>query len=445
MSMKMNKWISGLIIMGVALISESAVAVKYQKLDQYLDLLAKNDKIMASLTLREKGKVVFQKHIGLADVEKGEGLSEQSKFRVGSISKIFTSVVILKLYEMDKLNLSDKLAKYYPEIPNAEKITISHLLSHRSGIFNFTDDRTYPGYMTKPQSQHDLLQIIRSFPSQFEPDSQYSYSNSNYVLLGYIAEKVTKQPLKNLVSEYITKPLALNNTYLGTDEPRATGEAFSYRYEGKWSKFPDTALSIPSGAGAVISTSTDITAFLEGLFSGQLLSKDSMTMMKAINEGYGYGLMSFPFYEHKALGHGGGIDGFVSSAGYFEEQGLAMTVLANGVNFAFNDVLIATLSAYFGKEFDMPDFSIKAVSLSSEQLEAYVGNFETEHLPMDIKVFVENEQLMAQATGQGAFPLTPFENHEFRFEPAGIVMQFDIDKKQFTLLQGGGKYKFVAK
>lgn len=426
-------------------LSTQAVASKYQKLDEYLETLSANDKMMVSVELEQNGKTVYSKQVGYANVESQQKLTENSRFRVGSISKTVTATVVMKLKEMGKLKLSDTLDSFYPEIENAKDITIEHLLSHRSGIFNFTNDRTYPGYMLTPQSKSDLLKIIAAFPSQFVPGSEHEYSNSNYVLLGYIAEDVSGKTLRQLVADHIAKPLELKNTYLADDSPRAKEEVFSYRYTGQWQRMPDTAMSIPFGAGAVVSTASDINMFMTGLFTGKLVSNDSLEQMKKINQGYGFGLMQFPFYERRALGHNGGIDGFVSNASFIEEEQLALTVLANGVNYEFNGVLIAALSSYFDKPFDVPDFSATAIELSDEQLKAFVGEFESKQLPMDIKVFMQGEQLMAQATGQGPFPLTPFGVLEFRFEPAGIVLVFDTEKRSFELFQGGGKYQFTIK
>ena len=158
-----------------------------------------------------------------------------------------------------------------------------------------------------------------------------------------------------------------------------------------------------------------------------------------------------PFYSHSLYGHNGSIDGFVSNTAYNPVDGVAMTVLSNAVNTAFNDVLIAVLSEAYGKPIEMPDFSHKPIELDSQLLTRFEGVYASDDLPMDIQFRIENEQLMAQATGQSALPLTPYSETEFRFDPAGIVIVFDPDSvadnqfERFTLTQAGGNYVFTRK
>lgn len=424
---------------------------QHSKLDTYLTTLSENDKVMTAVYVSQHGKTLYEFYAGKASIEANVAISANTRFRIGSITKIFTSVLIMQLIEEGKLSLSTSLDNFYPDIPNAKHITIKHLLSHRSGIASFTDAPDYMSYMAKPQSRTQMEQRVRSKESLFEPDSKHQYSNSNYLLLGNIIETLRKKPYADVIAEKITNPLGLKSSYFGNSIEIENHEASSYRFSGSWMRQPETHMSVPHGAGAMVSTAKETNLFLSALFDGKLVSASSLKAMQTLQDGYGLGLFAAPFYEHSFLGHNGGIDGFVSATGHNLADGITVTVLSNGVNYNFNDVLIAVLSSIYKRDFDIPDFSAKPVELSTQVMSQVVGTYSSDQLPLDISFRIEGEQLMTQATGQGAFPLTPYSETEFRFDPAGIIIHFDpaslADGKlnTFTLNQGGGKFRFKRK
>ncbi|MDA8622321.1 beta-lactamase family protein [Psychrosphaera sp.] len=422
-------------------IAESS-ASKYEKLDQYFELLEENNKLMAAIAIRKDGKLVYERAIGYADVDNSLKTNVNSKFRIGSITKSFTAVLVMQMIEDGKLSLSQKLSDFFPAIPNASQITIQQLLSHKSGIFNFTNAPEYPSYMETEKSKAELLDIISAFPAEFTPGEKFSYSNSNYVLLGFILEELSNETYANLIAAKIAKPLGLENTYVGAKIDTKNDEVLSYRFVGEWSKATETSMSIPLGAGAMVSTAADISAFFHALNNGQLVGLDTLSKMKKVGE-YGFGLMSYPFYDKVGFGHNGGIDGFVSNGGVIEGEDVTMAVLANGVNYTFNDVLVAMLSSVFEKPFELPVFKKHKPVSNNLDLSIYEGVYESEQIPLKITVFIENEVLMAQASGQDAFTLEPSFEHGFAFKPAGILMEFEPAKNRFTLNQGGGKFNFT--
>ena len=163
-----------------------------QRLDSLFQVLEKNDKFMGSIAVSKNGELLYSNAIGYSDVETSKKATSETKYRVGSISKMFTAALILKAVEENKLALNETLDKYFPHIENSKKITISNLLNHRSGIHNFTNDSIYMGYSTVYKSQKEMVEIIAKGKSDFEPNSKADYSNSNYVLLSYILEKIYK-------------------------------------------------------------------------------------------------------------------------------------------------------------------------------------------------------------------------------------------------------------
>ena len=426
-------------------LSGGAVATDHSKLDKYLTQIAENEKAMLSVAIRQDGQLVYQKELGFSDEGKKKPITEKSMFRIGSITKTYTAVLVLKLVEQGKVKLAQKLSDFFPEVPNSSGITLEQMLRHESGIFSITEQADFMSYMYESKTRSELVKIITSVKPKFKPGTEQEYSNSNFILLGMIAEKVSGKTLAQLIDDEIIKPLGHSSSYLGQSSEIKPSEVTSFRYQGSWQAIPNSDLSIPSGAGAMIANADEVSSFMSALFSGKLLSAQSLELMTDVEGAYGLGLMAFPFYDRRALGHGGAIDGFLANAVYFEEDKVAVAVLSNAVNFDFNSILIAILSAQFERDFDIPEFTTKQVQLSVEESKAYTGEFDSKQLPLDITVFIEEEKLMAQATGQGAFELTAYAEHEFRFDTAGITFLYKPDKQSFTLIQGGGKYLFERK
>jgi len=412
------------------------------KLDQYFAALEANNKFSGSVAISQNGKTIYTRSVGLYDHEKGLKTNENTKFRIGSISKTFTAALVLKAAEENKLKLTDKLDKYFPTVPNAGKITIENMLNHHSGIHNFTNDPEYMSYMSQPKTEAEMIAIIAKAPGDYEPGSKGEYSNSNYVLLSYILEKAYKKPFKAIVEEKIIKPLGLKNTYYGVKTNTANNEAYSYSFVGKWNKEDETDMSIPMGAGAMVSTPTDLSRFIEGLFAGKIISAASLEQMKTMKNGFGLGLFTKQYDSKESYGHDGGIDGFRSRLNYFPQDKTTIAIVSNGsTDFSNSDVADALLSWTYKKPFTIPDF--KTAEYTTEQLDKYTGNYTTTEIPISISITKDGTTLMAQATGQSAFPLEAAEENIFKFGPAGIVLEFKPAQNQMILKQGGGVFTFT--
>ena len=412
-----------------------------EKLDLYFQTLENNNKLMGSVAISEKGKIIYTKSIGFADVETKIKPNETTKYRIGSISKTFTSALILKAVEENKLSLETKLSTYFPVIKNADQISISNLLNHRSGIHSFTDNENYLSWNTQKKSEKELLEIIEKGGSDFEPDSKANYSNSNYVLLSFILEKMYKKSYSEILMEKIIKPVGLKNTYYGGKINLKNNESNSYTFEKEWKKESETDLSIPIGAGAIVSTPSDLLQFAEALFSGKIISQKSLILMETMKDNYGYGLFQMPFGLKKAFGHTGGIDGFTSNFGYFPAEKVAFAFTSNGSNYTNNNIAIAILSAAFNQPYEIPTF--KNIDLKTEDLDQYLGTYSSTDIPLKITITKNDKTLMAQATGQSAFPLEATEKNIFKFEQAGIVLEFKPSDKKLILNQGGKIYNFT--
>ena len=411
------------------------------KMDEFMNILDENQKMMGTIAVAQDSKIVYSKSIGFADVENKIKNSLETKFRIGSISKTFTATLVMKAVEENKLNLSDRLSLFYPEIKNAEKITIEQLLNHRSGIYNITDLPDYLSWNQNAMTNQEMVAKIKSSGTDFEPGTKFSYSNSGYILLGYILEKVYKKSYAEILEQKITKPLGLKNTYYGGKINLQKMEAFSYTLETPMKKSEETDLSIPAAAGAMISTSADLLKFIQDLFNYKIISEKSLSQMITMTDNYGFGIFRVPFYNTSGFGHNGGIDGFTSALYYFPELKTGYVMLSNGTAFDNNQITIAAMSLATGKNIEIPNFT--AANVDPATLQKYAGTYSSTQLPIKIEVREKDGQIFAQATGQGEFPLEAKSESTFTFDTAGIQLDFDSDKKTMKLLQGGMEILFT--
>jgi D-alanyl-D-alanine carboxypeptidase len=429
------------IILFVSAFAGIAQSIDTKKLDAYFDLAAKYDQFYGGSAIIRNDSILYQNAIGYSNKEKSIKNASHTKYRVGSISKMFTSVLVFKAMEEGKLTLDSSLKSFYPEITNADSITIKHLLNHSSGIFNFTNLPEYNSYHTTKKTKEELLALLNGLSSEFVPGTKSGYSNSNYILLTFILEDVYKDSYASILKKFISTPLELSNTYVGSSINSDSGEAFSYVYDSDWKLSSETNMSIPLGAGAVVSTPQDLLTFISALFNYKLISKKSLEQMTSLKENYGHGIFSFPYKNHIGFGHTGGIDGFRSVLVYFPKEniGIATTSNAIGANFEFNNLSLALLKTAFGDSFELPNF--EEVVVSSEILQSYAGTYKSKELPLAIEIKEVEGKLSAQATGQSSFLLKADSENSFSFAPAGIVLKFPAEN-EMILFQAGQTFNF---
>lgn len=410
------------------------------KLDAYLDALESNDKFMGSIAVSKAGVPYYSRSIGYEEIATQRKADSNSIYRIGSISKTFTTVLVMKAVEGRKLDLDQTIHSFFPAITNSDKITLRHLLQHRSGIPNFTEDAAYLTWHTEAKSEQEMVSMIKKLGSDFLPGTTAAYSNSNFVLLTYILEKTYQRSYAELLKEQILKPLGLTNTfYSGVLDP-IKKECTSYRKEGSWKLEAATDPSIPLGAGAIVATASDLVVFSTALFGGKLVSKKSLEWMQTVQDGYGMGIFPMPFYEERGWGHTGGIDGFSSVFAFFPEGDVSFAITSNGLDMNMNDLSIAVLSSVYNKPFEVPTFS--RLTLRSEELDPYLGVYSSNQIPLKIAITMKEGVLIAQATGQASFPLEATSKDVFQFEQAGIVMVFNPSENKLLLKQGGAQFSF---
>jgi len=425
-------------LLSLGTLAGQAQTLNAAKLDSLLNSLAATNKMMGNLALSHAGKVVYSHAFGAAQVAGAASTPATlaTRYRVGSITKVFTAALIFQLIEEKKLTLATPLATFFPQLPNASTITIDHLLSHHSGLHSFTSDPAYATYLAQPKTQAELLAIIANTTPDFAPGTKAAYSNSGYIVLGYIVEKLTKMPYAQAVQKRIVTRAGLQNTYYGGKISSQKQEASSYKWVGSWQPDTETDLSIPGGAGALVSTPADLDRFMEALFAGRLVSAVSLAAMQEVHDGFGRGLFTAPFDGRKFYWHNGAIDGFRSAMLYLPTDKLALALCTNGVAYSTDDVVVDALKIYFGKPYKLPVLQPAYVPAPAD-LDRYAGTYASPQLPFKITFMREGTTLRSQVSGQPDFLLNPVAAGVFTVDQAGIQVEFAADKPTFTLKQSG--------
>ncbi len=287
----------------------------------------------------ENEKPVYAVGRGLADVEAHSALNPATPMRLGSITKQFTAAVILQLVQEGKLGLDDPLSKYLVDYPRpAADVTVRQLLNHTGGIANYT---AIPGFMMQHSAEkHSTQQLIATFrdaPLDFPAGSKWAYSNSGYVLLGAIIEKVTGRPWWDAVDARIARPLKLSSLRYGGMPDGEKGAAHGYRLsDDKSVPARPLDMSVPHAAGALLSNAPDLATWAEALHHGKVVNPASYALMTTPvtlpggkTENYGMGLIAGEVRGHPSIGHDGGIFGFSTDSLYLRKEGVFVAVLAN--------------------------------------------------------------------------------------------------------------------
>lgn len=302
-----------------------------------------------------RGEVVFQAGYGTARVEAGAPVVPESVFRLASITKTMTATVVLKLADEGRLKLDDRLSVYLPDFPGADGITLYQLLTHTSGLSDFTNDPGYPVRKVRDHTTAEMIDWTKALePRTLFPSGEgWAYSNPGYVLLGAVIEKVTGQTLEAAYEERLFRPLSLRSMafdFPGAPPPSFPVQGYRRAKSGGFEPAEAISMTLPGPAGSLRATAADTARFGDALFGGRVLSSaglEAMTragmladgrpnrwgMPKEWREGlgadYGPGLFIDDQAGRRRYWHSGDIDGFNSWLAHFPDEGVTIVVLRN--------------------------------------------------------------------------------------------------------------------
>jgi CubicO group peptidase (beta-lactamase class C family) len=415
-----------------------------QQLDSVINVYYQQGRFNGSVLVAKKNVVLLEKGYGIKDASKQTMNNANTLYQAGSVTKQFTAAIILKLQQMKKLSVNDKLNKYFTELKWADSVTIENLVTHTAGIFNYTNNT---GFMlnkaTLPATQKDILALFKDKPLEFAPGTKYSYSNSGYMLLGYIIEKVTRKPYTQVVREYIFTPARMVHTGFDFKNKRDNNKATGYNALSKKETLPagivDSTVSF--AAGAIFSTIGDLYLWDQLLYTNTLLSKTSLahafTPYKTF--GYGYGWLIDSVAGRKIVQHSGGIFGF-SSFILRNITDSSVVILLDNKSSAGLAEMAANLNAVVNNIPFAPATQKNEIILPDSVLQQYAGEYELA-ANFIIKITVENGTLKAQATNQPMFELFATRQDYFFLKAVRAEVEFlrDTNSKveKLVLHQGG--------
>ena len=397
-----------LCLVTLALPVTASLAQDPARMDQVVQSYTRDQGFMGSVLVARGAHVIFSKGYGSANLEWEIPNSPTTKFRLGSITKQFTAASILLLQERGKLNVHDPVKKYMRDAPAAwDKITIFHLLTHTSGIPNFTSFPDYPKLEPFATTAEAVVARFRDKPLDFQPGEGWSYSNSGYVLLTYLIEKITGSSYETFVRDNIFAPLGMTSS--GYDSNRAIIPHRASGYVFNKNQFTNAGyidMTVPQGAGALYSTTEDLLKWEQGLFGGKVLQPASLREMTTpFKNNYAFGLVVDSSGAHRVIQHDGGIEGFNTSLSYYPDDSLTVVVLAN-VNGTVPGLIASKLATLGRGEQVVLTGERKEIALDPKVLASRVGAYRMPAGPVML-ITLEGDQLMSKLGMQQPIPLFP--------------------------------------
>ena len=403
--------------------------------NKYLLEIYPPDQPGAAVNIIRNGKIIFRKGYGLANLELNVPIEPNMVFRIGSITKQFTAVCILKLFEQGMLTLKDDINKHLPDFnTHGHKISIENLLTHTSGIPNYNEMAEWQKVRSMDITPEELIALFNGKNLEFNPGDDFMYSNSGYVLLGVIIEKITGMKYSDFIREIIFNPLKMNQSYYDTSEMIIPNRVNGYSRNGhEYSNASYLNINHAYAAGSLASTIDDLAIWDNSIYKGKivninLLSKAFKPFMlrNSISTNYGYG---WRVYLHEGLSmyeHAGGINGFLACSLRIPEEKVFISILSNCDNpqEMLPDFVALNLSNIL---LNKPLNKIKSkINLPANKLDDYIGTYHISDKSNRIICRIKN-QLFTQCTNRMKLEIYPFAADSFFFKLFSDIIIFKRD------------------
>jgi CubicO group peptidase (beta-lactamase class C family) len=383
----------------------------------------------------------------MANLELGVPLAPDMLFEIGSITKQFTAVAIMMLVEEGVISLDDPMTKFLPDYPEyGDGITVEHLLTHTSGIVSYTG---IPDYMDqeirKDLTVQELIDVFKDLPVEFEAGEQFRYNNSGYVLLGAIIESASGMAYADFLQERIFDRVGMKDSYYGSHRRIIPRRASGYGGEpGAWVNAAFLSMTQPYSAGALMMTVEDLFRWNQALHGGELISEESLERMSTpyvLNNGnstgYGCGLAPRDLRGRRAVGHGGGINGYVTDSYYLPEEDVFVAVFSNSTGSLAGPGLVAGKLGAIAIGDPYPVW--KEITLDEAALQRFAGVYQIDENTQRV-VTVENGQLFTQRGNGAKLRAYPSSEAHFFYKHSLSHFEFVIEGRETYMLmyQGGG-------
>ena len=409
----------------------------FEEMDIYLDSLFKEDEPGVSIIVTQNKKILFRKSYGLANLEWGTPLQPDHVFRLGSITKQFTAVAILKLFEQKQLDLQEDITAFFPNYPtHGYHISIEHLLTHSSGIKSYTNVPEWRDLFRTDFEAEKMIEKFSYFPMEFSPGSKFNYNNSSYFILGAIIEKVSGQTYEKYIAENIFKPLGMNNSFYDMADKIIPQRVAGYKLTPEGFRNADyISMTQPYAGGSLAGNVDDLAIWDASLYTEKLLKQETLqlawtpyTLTNGETTRYGYGWAIAEFQGTRIIKHSGGINGFINDAIRLPQEKVYAAVLSNR-GIPFPDILtyqLASIAA--GKPYQEP----QSVNISSRKLEKHCGVYLLENVNFEIPVSFTDGQLQAPIPMAASPVLHPLSENEFFLSNSIYRISMQKDKEGNT-------------
>lgn len=424
-------------------------------LDRYMKAQASVHDFTGTVLVAKKGQVIYRQALGSANREWGVPNTVDTRFWIGSLTKQFTAAAILQLVDQGKLHVEDKLSKYFPGYPKGDSITLHMLLNHTSGIYNMIQDPRFteinPNTRVEELADTVLINTFRNKPFDFSPGTFWRYSNSGYVLLGYIIEKVSGQSYRDYLYKNVLPKAGLKNTDLFHYDTIIPKRAYGYsRTPAGWQNSRLINVSIAFSAGGLFSTAEDLFRWSEALNSGKVISKESLARMNRpnrVDHGAGYGVFVEKIFNRQAILHSGALLGFSSIMIRYPEDEISIIILTNReTNLDFIHKGLAAI--VFDKEV-IPAYKRTPVKVDPSVLKQYAGEFAGAGLPFPLNIVEKDNKLFLRLHRD--IELVPESRTKFYIAEPDVEIQVEYvltDRKEVShvyLIEGGVKWEAKRK
>lgn len=403
------------------------------KLNEYMKALEKNENFHGSILIAKEGSILLNEGYGFSNFDQNTLNKTQTKFAIGSVTKQFTAMAIMKLSEKGLIDVNDSLSKYLPDFPNGDLITIHNLLTHSSGLVNFTELMEFYTLSSNNQTPMDILNLVKDKPLIFKPGEKFSYNNTNYLILGMLVEQLSNMSYEDYLQENIFNPINMNNTGISYGKNNGLHDATAY--SGYLEVVPiddEVLLRGAYGAGNMYSTTEDLYRWSEALKTEKLVNKDTMDQiftehidMEGVGS-YGYGWMIIDSEIGKIILHGGNTLGFTSSISRVVDLDLTIIVLSN-VGYYDTTTLVNTLTSIaLGGVYELPEALTEIEIKDADLYDKYIGEYE---LAPEVVCTItrEGNRIFAQLTGQEKFEIFPSSENEFFYKIVDAKITFVKD------------------
>jgi len=410
--------------------AKTATESDYKKvLSQYIDEKGPGVAVIVS----QHGKVLYKDALGMANIEHKVPLKIDSVFRLGSITKQFTAAAIMMLAEQGKLSIQDDIHKYVPDFPTeGQVVTIENLLTHTSGIANYTDDENIWNNLLPTATTLDkMITEFAKHPMPLKTGEAMRYSNTGYVLLGKIIEVASKETYADFVEQHIFAKLGMKHSQYGGLQLIANRASGYSKHDNEYENAGPVNMMWPHAAGSLLSTVDDMDTWFTALRNGSLISKASYKKMIApfvlndkTNSNYGYGLSRMQINKYQAVGHGGGIHGFATNAFYVPEEGLYVAVLSNIASGTARNISLLLAAKALGV--DIPKF--ETVQVDDSKIEAMMGTYWHNDDSKRTLMF-EKGKVYSQRGDGHKWLVQPMSKNSFYFEDGLSYFTIDNNKQ----------------